>query len=323
MSKKKDYQWPSGFILPENYYAASDENLRCRLINVIESFFKKKYEEHVALVPSGRSAIALLLKYKMLNRAHTVFIPKWSSFCMYGAIGNICNISTDYVKPDFVLINHKWGNTIKHRSSHDNGMTMEDSVDTIHYSKDALFPNDSDYEIISLPKVIGSFSGGVIITKDTGFYDFVKCQQGSNKELGELQSSRKNRFFSCNLNPYESWYYDEMDNTYIDVCGLEDIKKNLLNFDVNAKIIAYRRDIITSRFPGFTFDEQRLGPVALFPASKYLINNNEYEFMKMNFNFSGYVESECFDETYLLPLHYKITGIVFDKMLSSITKKNL
>ena len=69
--------------------------------------------------------------------------------------------------------------------------------------KNDLFENKGDFEIISLPKIIGSVSGGIVITKDKNFYEYAKKEQIKNKELGQYQSrckfeeiNKKNTFVS-------------------------------------------------------------------------------------------------------------------------------
>ena len=68
---------------------------------------------------------------------------------------------------------------------------IEDSVDSIILHKNDLFTNKGDFEIVSLPKIIGSISGGIIITKNKSFYEFAKKEQDQNRKLGQYQSRRK------------------------------------------------------------------------------------------------------------------------------------
>jgi len=39
-------------------------------------------------------------------------------------------------------------------------------------NKKALFPNNGEFEIFSLPKIIGSISGGLVITKNKRFINY-------------------------------------------------------------------------------------------------------------------------------------------------------
>ena len=66
---------------------------------------------------------------------------------------------------------------------------IEDSVDSIILHKNDLFTNKGDLD--SLPKIIGSISGGIIITKNKSFYEFAKKEQDQNRKLGQYQSRRK------------------------------------------------------------------------------------------------------------------------------------
>ena len=53
-----------------------------------------------------------------------------------------------------------------------------------------MFPNKGKFEIFSLPKIIGSISGGLLICKDKKFIKFCKNEQ-KNIKLGIYQSKQK------------------------------------------------------------------------------------------------------------------------------------
>ena len=54
-----------------------------------------------------------------------------------------------------------------------------------------MFPNNSKFEIFSLPKIIGSVQGGLIFSRDTDFISFIKKEQKRNFNLGIYQSNQK------------------------------------------------------------------------------------------------------------------------------------
>ena len=60
---------------------------------------------------------------------------------------------------------------------------IEDSVDSIILSKNNMFINKSEFEILAVHKIIGSIGGGVVITKNSNFYKHAKKEQMQNKIL--------------------------------------------------------------------------------------------------------------------------------------------
>jgi putative PLP-dependent aminotransferase (TIGR04422 family) len=316
-----DYQWPSSFIYPKKYEESFANKPTEALIEKIENYFRKYYYNKVLLMPSGRAAIALLIKYKKLNRAHTVYVSKWSSHCLYSTIGALCNVSSDLVKPNLILINHKWGTTKRFCNQLNKPLMIEDSVDSIHNKPEGLFPNESSYEIISLPKIMGSYSGGLIITRDDEFYKYGKEKQKDNQILSKIQSRKKNQAARNELPDFETWFYHEFLNFGLDKNALMDIEANLANFTKNKEIISNRREMVHKKFDDIQFDSGRLGPVVLFPKKKYKIIKDKAMFMVRNYSFSDFIESENYEDVYILPVHYKIKSNVFKSMLASIVEK--
>ena len=87
-----------------------------------------------------------------------------------------------------------------------------------------MFVNGGDFEILSMPKIIGSVCGGIVVTKNLNFYDFAKKEQIKNKDLGQYQSRRK--FEELNKKTtFHTWLYHESKNTFLEYNALVDIKK--------------------------------------------------------------------------------------------------
>ena len=187
----KDYQWPSCFITPNKEYISKyEKKFDNKLINSIESYFQEQYGFRVVLFPSARAGIGSILRFLKIDRSNEVFVNKWVSYCIFNTVGRFTNISTNFKNPDLALAIHKWG--FKQIIPKKNNIEIiEDSVDSIITNKNDLFLNESEFEIVSLPKIIGSVSGGIVITKNESFYCFAKNEQTKNRELGQYQSRRK------------------------------------------------------------------------------------------------------------------------------------
>jgi putative PLP-dependent aminotransferase (TIGR04422 family) len=316
-----DYQWPSSFPTIFSY----DKNLTNKsadiIIDRIEEFFSEYYGCGAYLMPSGRSSISLLMRYLEFDRNKTVFITKWSSNCLYSCIGPYSNISTDLVDPDLILANHKWGYKVNLPEEYSSKIIIEDSVDTIHSEVSSLFQNNGLAEIISLPKIIGSFSGGLIVTKDTDLASYIKSQQQSNIELGCIQSERKYKSSKNVAHSALIWHYFEHINTSLDMNALRDIESNLHNFFNNANIISNRREMVLDKFVNLSFDSDRLGPVVVFPLSQFSLIDNNTDIMVRRFSHSSPLHNDTYEESYILPMHFMITDEYFKLLLDLIVER--
>lgn len=312
-----DYQWPSSLIDNTKNNTDFVENKSVEdLIKKIESFFNQFYDCHVCLMPSGRSSISLLLRYLNFDRSKTVYIPKWASNCLYSCIGNYSNISTDFLNPDLILAVNKWGYRYYLHKDYPSKIIIDDSVDTIHLNGSNIFQNNCIASIISLPKIIGSYSGGLILTKDKSLSDYIRRLQFSNIELGLVQSKRKRQVAQS------SWEYYEHKNTSLDLNALCNITNNLSNLQLNINLISHRREVILKKFREISIDSKRLGPILAFPKSKYKIIRNKDSFMSRQFNYELEIDRlSCFESSYLLPVHFKISDEFFQLLFEAIVER--
>jgi hypothetical protein len=195
---------------------------------------------------------------------------------------------------------------------------IEDSVDTIHLDTSSLFQNNGIAEIISLPKIIGSFSGGLILTRDKKLSDYIHSVQQSNLELGISQSKKK----QLDGKSKNDWGYHEHLNTSLDINGLVNIVNNMQNLFKNINIISQRRKIIFERFRDISIDLKCLGPVVVFPKSKYKISGSKESFMLRQFNYSLRIEDTWeYESSYLLPVHFEIVDELFETLLNAINER--
>jgi len=315
-----DNQWPSSFPTTFFYDKNLSNQSTSEIISRIEFFFTEYYGCRAYLMPSGRASISLLMRHLSFDRSKTVFITKWSSNCLYSCIGPYSNISTDLIDPDLILINHKWGYKVDVPEECLSKIVIEDSVDTIHLNTSALFQNNGIAEIISLPKIIGSFSGGLILTKNARLASLIKIQQQDNIELGRIQSERKYKDSKGLNNNASIWNSLEHGNTSLDANALLDIEKNLCNLSRNAATILNRRQMVSDRFVDFSFDSNRLGPVIVFPLSKFLFIG-DMDIMVRKFNSPLLEYNSHYEDVYIVPVHFMITDEYFKSLLESLIER--
>jgi putative PLP-dependent aminotransferase (TIGR04422 family) len=184
-----DYQWPHAELDKVSIFTGTNDPVKNReLYHQIESFFSNLFNVDVILMPSGRSAISALLKYYGLNRSHTVFAPKWTSHCVWDMITRLANPESVYSSTcNGAIVVHKWGN-IEKLSQPANHIVIEDSVDSLILDTSTLFPNNGDFEIISLPKTIGSYTGGLILARNQQKASELRSFIRENTPLGVHQS---------------------------------------------------------------------------------------------------------------------------------------
>lgn len=314
-----DYQWPSFFIKSnQKYNTKFEKKIDLELINKLEDFFQKYYGFKVILFPSARAGIGSILRFLKIDRSKEVFVNKWVSYCIFNAVGKYTNITTNFKNPDVALAVHKWGfKQIIPKQR--NIKIIEDSVDSLITNKNDLFENEGDFEIISLPKIIGSVSGGIVITKDIIFYEYAKKEQIKNVELGQYQSRRK--FEEINKKKtFHSYFHHESTNTFLEYNALLNISKNLKNFKINKNVISERQKYFNKKFNEIALKFDRLGPV--IPIKYNLIKNHKLmneHFLLRSIHKNKY-KIDAFKKVYLLPIHFKISHKKFNLYLSILKK---
>lgn len=309
-------QWPS----PEKYrYDTGLNKYSKKKLEYIENFFLKKYNaKYSFLAPSSRSSINILLRFLKFNRSHMVNIPKWSSHCLFETIGSITNVTVQNFNCDLVVVFHKWGNTFKYKNR--SQIIIEDSVDSLPKKNFVPFVNNGTQEIISLPKIIGTYSGGIVLTNDKKYYNYGKDIQNKNKNLGIIQSKKKFLYSKKKLKKFDSWFYDECRNTSFDGNVIENISSSLENFEKNFNILIKRMNIVKNFFPNIYMDKKRVGPCCIFRYEDYPKFNKELE-LKF-FNFSLKTKNDNFQKCFIFPIHYQITEREFENKLKKLINLN-
>lgn len=303
-------------IWPNINYETNLTDFKTCKITYIESFFEKKFSTKNILVPSARSGFSLILKFLEFNNYKNIFLNKFSPFCMKLTLSYFSNINSNIKKVDLIIINHRYGIRQYLKNKNQKKRIVEDFADTIHFDETCFFSNKSEFEVVSLPKIISSYSGGLIYTKNQEFYKFAKKYQKKNKLLGILQSQKKyysQKYKSINLD----WWLDEIHNTYLDEMGLKNIILNLKNFEENKKIILKRRKIIEEKFGIKKKINTHIGPVFPFVIKKYRTSAPLPVYNISN----KFIEDQRFTKNFLFPIHKNISEKKFFNILKSIQKK--
>ncbi len=113
---------------------------------------------------SGRSAIVIALQVIGLGRSDRIGIAPYSGACIFNSVGEIATPIPDDIQTgkQAHLVNHQWGYVHKTNAT---STVIEDGVESMVTSSDALFPNNGRMEVLSLSKLLGVPMGGVLFCR--------------------------------------------------------------------------------------------------------------------------------------------------------------
>ena len=319
MTLNLTHQWPSPpFFKKKNTKKLNKvykNNVHKKKLIKIEKFFSNKLGFKAKLFPSGRSCIGLIFKYLNLNKKSYVFLSKWSSNSLISSIGHYCNITDDINKADVIIANNQWGKITKIKTK--KKIIIDDSSDSIILNKKSLFPNRSKFEFFSLPKIIGSFSGGIIISKNKDFLKFCEKEQKTNVIFGKKQFKCK---ISITQNEYLSktnFWHNEVFNTFCPTESLIDIEKKLKLYDYNKDIIIKRLNFLKKSMK--INISNRIGPVLILPINYFKNINSLKKNLIIRHSITG-INMKNYEKSFLLPLHFKIDSNKLKKIFPIIFK---
>ena len=282
-------------------------------VEYIENFFAKKYNSKFCVVTSSaRVGIILTLKFKKFSKSKIVKIPKWSSRCLHDSIGSISNISCDGINSDSDLIVHSLGQSFK--SKNKRNLLIDDSSDSLPTDEFKSCVNSKISEVVSLPKIIGTYCGGIILTNDKYFFSYLKKHQNKNYKFAFTQSFKKYECIILNKKNFE-WHYNESFNFGVDFNTTENIYQNLKNFEINRRVILRRKKIILKN--KFTFDKYRIGSCLLLNYNKKLSKILDTR----HINILKTTNKDKFVKKSILPIHFTISDRELKKKLYEISRK--
>lgn len=129
---------------------------------------------HPVLCSSGRAAIVLALIENGVSRSDFVGVFPYASHCVLDAISRVATplSGPTATTAPFRIVYHQWG-YVQETDLPIN--TIEDCVDTLCVPGTKLFPGGGRFEIWSLPKILGTTSGGVLWCRDEEAAQKLRC----------------------------------------------------------------------------------------------------------------------------------------------------
>lgn len=142
-------------------------------VSKVESVFDQIYAPYkTVLFSSARTGLFHILKILELGRADSIWTMDYTSHCVLNVISFLTN-------PGFgppqnhaqYLLHHQLGHLKKFSK---NLPTIEDSADSLLTDSSVVFSNNSNFELVSLPKVFNTCFGGLVICKTSDLAERLK-----------------------------------------------------------------------------------------------------------------------------------------------------
>ena len=144
-------------------------------VKVIEEKLRGMFPTgHPVLCSSGRAAIVLALIESEVSRSDFVGVFPYASHCVLDAISRVATplSGPTATTAPLRIVYHQWG-YVQETDLPNN--TIEDCVDTLCVAGTKLFPGGGRFEIWSLPKILGTTSGGVLWCRDEEAAQKIRC----------------------------------------------------------------------------------------------------------------------------------------------------
>lgn len=173
------FLWPKGSIIRTVFSA-----YRLTSISTIEEKLRCLFPSgYPVLCTSGRSALFLALSESGVTRKDFVGVFPYASHCVLNTIARLATPLSEptHTVPNLRVVFHQWGYRQEILVPPN---TIEDCVDTLCVPGANLFPSGGRFEIWSLPKILGTTSGGVLWCRD----------EHTAKKLRKVQLNRPSGF---------------------------------------------------------------------------------------------------------------------------------
>jgi putative PLP-dependent aminotransferase (TIGR04422 family) len=319
-------QWPSGtakikFLrLIYDVFTTNNHIRRAQ----IEDFFLRLTGYEVLLFSSARNALYAVTEVLELNRDKKVYLPPFSALCLYECFGRKMNISTDLISPNVLVINHKWGTIQTTKCNDEKVFIIEDSCDAYLGLGERMFPNKGRIQVISLPKILGTVSGGLIFFNNPN--DELRKKLRDRQLMGKTRHRlflKKLIYYKFDMKFQKNWEQIEFDSRGVSWGDTLQILNVLKEYESNRLKLQARRSSLASIFETSNITTEYLGPVAIIRAlNSPLEILTQFEgsiIKKYHLDTSlGNGENIPYDEVAIFPIHIGISDKVFTENVHKI-----
>jgi hypothetical protein len=294
-------------------------SINFELSNTVEvtEQFSERFGCDALVMPSGQAAIALAIKILGLGRGDAIHVPKWLAHCVWRAISGQTNASVSDHNCDAKLIVHHYGK-INSISFADHYNIIEDSVDSLYSQGSEIFAANGRFNVVSLPKTLGTYSGGLIFFARPA--DYQKALEIIDTNIAHENINGAQRRFDrfClsqrNVDPDVNEYRNFQTDTFL----LRHITDALNTYNAKINIIRSRAAIIEN-ITGLTsqsITKGRCGPCYLLPVQDSHIELTTNSLVQIRNIIIGHDFMEYqYERHYLLPLHFGISDSEFSRII--------
>jgi len=117
---------------------------------------------HPVVCSSGRVALYIAINESKMNRSKKINLYPYASHCVINTVGRLTNPYPYNSENKIDIIYHQWGVPFNCNYT----PLIEDSVDSLYERNTPLFKEGAKFEIWSLPKILGTSSGGILWCKE-------------------------------------------------------------------------------------------------------------------------------------------------------------
>ena len=313
-----DYQWPQAKKVSD-YFSTTDWIACEDIYKDLEQQLSEIFGCIAVLLPSGRAALSSIFDFLGASRQHIIYAPKYSSHCIWDVVGQFSNPTIELdLEVDIAVAVHKWGYVSK-SNLNSQIIMIDDSVDSIITNPKALFPSGGEFEIISLPKIVGSHSGAVVLSKNEKYVDWIKEIRLSDKQLIANQSFLKYVKCQSQFRSYTSPDCLESKNRGLDLYSLRNILDNLGSFHDNKKKIMERLEVLDGLLHVKNLEVDNFRLPCVYPLdTKFFKTKSDDFIMQRHFDFNQSFDNPSYSLSLLIPLHFGVDDLFFDKILKEI-----
>lgn len=282
----------------------------------VEAFFTGLFGHPTLLVPSGRAAISLALRAHGVNRSQLLIAPRWSSHCVWDTVSHYANPSAAFdSSADVALVVHKWGHQHGLPAGF-TGVVIEDSVDSLIAGPGGLFPSGGSFEVISLPKVLGTFSGGLLVCRSEAEWEKALTARASDEALSLRQDELK---LACvrDEGRIREWYPYDWENFQLGPNGLADVVEALKTYPHLLESVRQRhRRALKSHLRSRVLSNPKQHPDR-FPTVLPLRTTGKTLLPEYHFAVDFQGVGGAYQKVQGLPLHHGVSESAFEAALHS------
>lgn len=297
--------WPLNKIRLQNFLRFP---LNLPTYSIVEKKLKSMFPSGIpVLFSSGRAAINITLIYQNQKRLDLIGVNKFTSHCVLDSISRIATpIRWDSKDLNIKkrIVYHQWG---YYQNENFLIETIDDSVDTLCDIGTKLFPSSKNFEIWSLPKILGTSSGAILWCKNDKIA----------KEIKRIRNLRGGGLFCwilrvlglINKNFYWLWQGIEVQKGNLSKIELFEISNAIQQWDLIVKDRKKKLDLLWQFAP-----EWLNKPIDRLPCViplEFNIYKDNYNLQKLGINIRHFekINNKKIDfvKVFPLPIHQDIS----------------